>query len=80
MDIQTRKLSFIQEFIKIADSSLLEKFEELIKQERQNTVEKEIKPMTITEYEQRIFRALEDVKNNRMKQARTLKAEIATWK
>jgi ABC-type hemin transport system ATPase subunit len=80
MDIQTRKLSFIQELIKIADLSLLEKFEELIKQERQNIVEKEIKAMTIDEFEHRILNALEDVKNNRIKHARTLKAEIATWK
>lgn len=80
MDIQTRKLSFIQEFIKVADSYLLDKFEELMKQERNKTVEKEIKPMTIDEYEHRIFKALEDVKNKRVKHARELKAEIATWK
>lgn len=80
MDIQTRKLFFIQDFLKYADATILDKFEELLKQERNKSVEKEIRPMTIDEYEQRIFKALEDVKNNRIKHARTLKAEIATWK
>jgi hypothetical protein len=42
--------------------------------------EKEIEPMTLLEYEDRIGKALEDVKNNRVKSAKKLKNEIATRK
>ncbi len=80
MDLQSRKIQFIQEFLKYANSNILDKFEELLKQERSKEFEKEIEPMTLDEYENRIEKAFEDVKNNRVKSAKNLKSEIATWK
>jgi len=80
MDIQTRKLDFIQDFLKYANNSILDKFEALLKQEREKEFEQEIKPMTLEQYEQRIDKALKDVEHNRVKRARALKNEIATWK
>ncbi|MCK9640575.1 MAG: hypothetical protein M0R39_11765 [Prolixibacteraceae bacterium] len=80
MDIQTRKIQFIQEFLKSANDNLLDRFEEILKQEREISFEKEIKPMTLQEYEQRFDRAIEDVKKNKVKSARNLKREIASWK
>lgn len=80
MDFQTRKIQFIQEFLKYANSSVLDKMEDLLRQERNKEFEKEIKPMTLEEYEHRIESAFEDVKNNRVGSAKQLKNEIATWK
>ena len=80
MDIQTRKIQFIQEFLKCANDKLLSRFEEMLKEERTMAFEKEIKPMTLREYEQRIDKAVEDVKNNKVKSARNLKKDIATWR
>ena len=80
MDIQTRKLDFIQDFLKYANNSILDKFEALLKQEREKEFEQEIKPMTFKQYEQSIDKALNDVEHNRVKSARALKNEIATWK
>ena len=80
MDLQSRKIQFIQEFLKYANASILERFEELLKQERQKEFEKEIIPMTLKEYEGRIDKAFEDIKNNRVKSARKLETEISTWK
>ncbi len=80
MDLQTRKLHFIQDFLKYANSGILDKFEEMLKLERVKTFEKEIKPMTISQYEDRIAKAIEDSANNKVKSAHTLKKELATWK
>lgn len=80
MDLQSRKIQFIQEFLKYANTNILDKFEEMLKQEREKEFEKEIEPMTLKEYEHRIDKAFKDVKNNRIKSARQLKKEIATWK
>lgn len=80
MNLQSRKIQFIQEFLRYANVSILDRFEELLKQERQKEFEKEIIPMTMKEYEGRIDKAFEDIKNNRVKSARKLKTEIATWK
>jgi predicted component of type VI protein secretion system len=79
MDIQKRKIQFIQEFLKYGNSDILSKFEELLKNERQKALEKEIKPMALKEYEQRIERAFVEIKSNKVKNARNLKREIATW-
>ncbi|MEI6138650.1 MAG: hypothetical protein WCP85_05280 [Mariniphaga sp.] len=80
MDIQERKIHFIQEFLKYSNDNLLTRFEELLQQEREKSLEDELKPMTLKEYESRIERAVDDVKNNKVKIARDLKNEIATWK
>ncbi len=80
MDIQSRKIQFIQEFLKYANANMLDKLEELLKQERSKEFEKEIQPMTIEEYEHRMDKAFDDSKNNRIKSAKNLKNEIAAWK
>jgi hypothetical protein len=79
MNIQSRKIQFIQEFLKYTDESALAKFEELLMQEKAKALEKEIYPMTLNDYEQRIAKSFNDVKNNKVKNARSMKNEIATW-
>jgi len=76
MDLQSRKIQFIQEFLKYANANILDQFEAMLKQEREKVFEKEIEPMTLKEYEERIGKAFEDVKNNRVKSAKKLKNEI----
>ena len=66
MDIQTRKLHFIQEFLRLANENIIEKFEKLLQQERKKIVEKDISPMTLAQYEQRINNAKSDLMNNRV--------------
>jgi hypothetical protein len=80
MDLQKRKLHFIQNFLKYANNSILDKFEEIMNTERTKAFEKELKPMSLSQYEQRITNAIADAKNNRGKTATSLKKEIATWK
>ena len=80
MDLQTRKLNFIQDFLRLANDSIIEKFEKILLQERKKNIEKEISPMTLAEYEKRIDNALDDLKNNRVTTAKKLKKDISTWK
>lgn len=80
MDIQTRKLHFVQEFLRLANDNIIDEFEKMLQQERKKIIEQEISPMTLAEYEKRIDSALEDLKNNRVTTAKKLKKEIASWK
>jgi len=80
MDLQTRKIHFIQEFLRTANSNILEKFEKMLKQERKKMYEDEVKPMTLHQYEKRIDSALDDYKNKRVTNAKKLKKQIASWK
>jgi hypothetical protein len=80
MDLQTRKIHFIQEFLRTANSNILEKFEKMLRQERKKMYENDVKPMTIDEYEKRIDLAIDDYKNNRLSSTKKLKNDIASWK
>ena len=64
----------------MANSSILEKFEKMLRKERKKLLKEEINPMTLDQYEQRIDSALDDFKNNRVTNAKKLKKDIRTWK
>jgi len=80
MDLQTRKINFIQEFLRTANNDILEKFEKMLRQERKKMYEDEVKLMTLDQYDKRIDNALKDLKNNRVTNARKLKKEVPSWK
>lgn len=80
MDLQTRKLNFVQEFLRVANDSITEKFEKILQQERKKMVEQDLSPMSIEEYEKRVNASLEDLKHSRVTTAKKLKQEINTWK
>jgi len=40
MDIQTRKLHFIQDFLRLANDNILDKFEKMLAQEREKKIQR----------------------------------------
>jgi hypothetical protein len=80
MDLQTRKIHFIQEFLRIANDGVVEKFEKMLQKERKKIEDPDISPMTMDQYEKRIDLALDDLDNNRVTAAKKLKKDISSWK
>jgi len=80
MDLQTRKIHFIQEFLRIANDGVVEKFEKMLQKERKKIDDPDISPMTMDQYEKRIDLALDDLDNNRVTAAKKLKKDISSWK
>ncbi|HBX52858.1 MAG TPA: hypothetical protein DEH02_17470 [Bacteroidales bacterium] len=80
MDIQTRKIQIMRDFLNVSSIELIEKFENLLKEQYRKMLEIEIKPMSLQEYESLFQKAVEDKKNGKVKNARNLKKEISTWK
>ena len=70
MDIQTRKIQFIQEFLKLRSEQAISKLEALLKEERSNT-----RVFSQEEFEQRIRQSEDDFKNNRFKTSEELKSK-----
>ncbi|HSJ67419.1 MAG TPA: hypothetical protein VK921_07080 [Anditalea sp.] len=66
MDLQTRKIEFVQEFLKLQDEEAVARLEKLLEKEKKTDNVKEIKPMTKEELNQRIDQG-SDFKNNRFK-------------
>jgi hypothetical protein len=80
MDIVARKLNFVQEFLRISDEDLVDKLERFLKTERKKRIDKEIKPMTMNEFNQMIEKSEDDVKNGRVMEARELLKKVEKWK
>lgn len=79
MDLQTRKLELIQEFLKIQSEDVILRLEKILRKENKNFDNDDFKPMTIEEFNSRIDKSMEDSKNGRMIEAKELKAKIDKW-
>lgn len=78
MDIQKRKIEFIQEFLKVQNEELLIRLENLL-HSKESTNEDNFSPMTIDEFSERIKKSLHDAKNDRITESIDLVSEIEKW-
>ena len=79
MDIQTRKIEFVQEFLKLQNEELISRFEKLLRSEIKLKKDKEFQPMSLEEFNKRIDKSLEDSKNGRLTKSSDLIAEMEKW-
>lgn len=79
MDIQTKKLQFVQEFLRLKDENLIDKLNNLLKSERKKKLEKELKPLGHEEFNDLIDSAESDSENGKLTSAKKLKKEIDSW-
>lgn len=79
MDLQTRKLSFIQEFIRIQNEDIISGFEKMLKKRKAELYEQNLKPMSMEQFNADIDQSLEDSANDRVISAKDLKEEIKKW-
>jgi hypothetical protein len=80
MNIQARKLVLIEEFLRINDESLITKLESFIKQEKKISHERNLKPMSLTEFHEMIDQAKSDSDAGRVISHQDLKKKVKTWK
>ena len=80
MDIQTRKIEFVQEFLKIQNEELILRLENLLQSEAELKIDGEFQPMSLEEFNSRIDKSLEDSKNGRLTKSNDLISEIEKWK
>ena len=79
MDIQTRKLNFIQEFLRLNNEKLIIKLENILKSERIKSHQDHISPFSEEELNKIIDEAENDSKNGKLTSAIELRKEIDTW-
>ncbi len=77
MDIQTRKIEFIQEFLKLQNEELISRLESLLRAGKSKN--DDFKQMTIDELNSRIDQSMNDSKNERLTNSDDLIAEIEKW-
>src|SRR5690606_25919002 len=79
MDIQTRKIEFVQEFLKLQNEELIARLEKLLHSNKSHKT-KDVKPITLAELNARIDKSIVDSDNNRVTTSDNLIAEIEKWR
>ena len=80
MDLQTRKIQFIQEVLRLKNEKIIEKLEKILHQEKKKGMEEEFSQMTMEEFNALIDQAEDDSLNNRLFNAGEILKDIDTWK
>jgi len=73
MDLQTRKLEFIGEFLKIQSEELISRLERILKNNEKFT------SFTMEELNAKINESMEDSKNDHVMESNELLSEIKEW-
>jgi hypothetical protein len=79
MDIQTKKLHFVQEFLRLRDENLIDKLSSLLRKEKKKKIEEGLKPFSQKEFNDIVDSAESDSENGRLTSARELKNEVDSW-
>jgi len=79
MNLQSRKIEFVQEFLKLQSEEAIARLEKLLNKEKKLTQSKEVKPMTIEQFNKRIDSSMEDSKKGKLTETDDLIAEIEKW-
>ena len=79
MDLESRKIEFVQEFLKIQSEEVISRLENVLRKENKKSDNDEFQPMTIEEFKSRIDKSMDDSKNDRIIKASELKARMKKW-
>ncbi|MBT7993595.1 MAG: hypothetical protein HN691_01850 [Bacteroidetes bacterium] len=79
MDLEARKISFVQEFLRLQNEEIVSGLEKMLRKRKTELIEKNLKPMSMEQYNDEIDQALDDSKKGRLIKATDLKAKIQKW-
>jgi hypothetical protein len=79
MDLQTRKKTFVKEFLAINNEAVILRLEKKLQQERKKSIISTFMPFSIEEFNKRIDRSMEDSKNGSVTESNELLKEIKAW-
>ncbi|HMR18058.1 MAG TPA: hypothetical protein PKA53_02055 [Sphingobacterium sp.] len=67
MDIQTRKIEFVQSFLKLQSEEVISKLEKILKKNQVDEILEDLKPFSIEELNNRISQSEKDFENGDFK-------------
>lgn len=76
MDLETRKISFVQEFLRLQNEEIVSGLEKLLRKEKAELIESDLKPTSMEQFDAEIDRAMEDSENGRIIKAADLKTRV----
>ena len=79
MDLQSRKITFVQEFLRLQNEDIISGLENLLRKKKAEQFEKDLSPMSLEQFNNEIDQALEDSTNGKVIKATDLKEKIKKW-
>ena len=79
MDLEARKIEFIQDFLKLQSEEAITRLEKVLKKEKKLTKKKEIQPMSVEQFNKRIDKSMQDSKEGKLTEINDLMADIEKW-
>jgi hypothetical protein len=80
MDIQTRKINFVQDFLRLRNIKLIAKLEKILLEDKAKDYEANLKPLSIDNFNNMIDKSIEDANQGNVVSARDLKESVKKWK
>lgn len=75
MNLEARKIEFVQEFLKLQSEEAVSRLEKILRKEKMASEERLIEPMTQEELNTRIDQSESDFRNSRFKHSSELSAK-----
>ncbi|WP_343329845.1 hypothetical protein [Polaribacter staleyi] len=72
MNLEARKIEFVQEFLKLQSEDVISRLEKMLRKEKDNSEQRIFEPMSEAELNKRIDQSESDFKNNRFKSSSEL--------
>jgi len=79
MDLQSRKIEFVQEFLKLQSEETISRLEKVLRKDKKETLKKDIQPMSVEQFNKRIDKSMQDSKDGKLTESNDLIAEIEKW-
>jgi predicted nucleotide-binding protein (sugar kinase/HSP70/actin superfamily) len=79
MDLQSRKIEFVQEFLKLQSEETISRLEKVLRKDKKETLKKNIQPMSVEQFNKRIDKSMQDSKDGKLTESNDLIAEIEKW-
>lgn len=80
MDLQNRKITFVQEFLRLQNEEIISGLENLLRIKKIELLEKKLMPMSMEQFNSEIDQALTDSEDGRITSALDLKKKAQKWR
>ena len=79
MDLERRKITFVQEFLRLQNEEIIYGLENLLRKKKTELMEKKLTPMSIEQFNHNIDQSMSDSENGRVTSAMDLKVKVKKW-
>ena len=79
MDLEARKITFVQEFLRIQNEEIITGLEKLLRKKKNELFEEKLTPMSTEQFKREIDQAMDDSRMGNMTTAQELKNKAHKW-